>query len=60
MDLAKTVIAAVLGLIAGILVFPWANAYVIALLAFVFAIAVGALVYFVVRSLLSSVPTRRY
>lgn len=46
--MAQKIVAAILGFIAGVLIYPWFDLYVLALIAFIGAIAVGILVYMLV------------
>ena len=50
--MAVKVVAAILGFIAGVLVYPWFNQYVLALIAFLGAIAVGLIVYVVAENVI--------
>lgn len=64
MDLAARIVALVFGFIAAVLSYPFYDEYLVALLAFVAAIATGALAYVVVERLLAAVvggsSTRRW
>lgn len=59
MELAVKVVAAILGFIAGVLIYPWFNAYVISLIALLGAIAVGVIVYVLVCRLAAGINTTR-
>jgi len=54
MELATKIIAAVLGVIAAVLVFPYLDAYVWGLIALAGAVAVGVLVYIGVVRLIAA------
>lgn len=62
MELASRIVAILLGLIAGIVSFPYLNTYLVAILALIGAIAIGVLVFGVVDRLLGGYfgPRRRY
>ena len=46
------IVAAILGFIAGVLVYPWFNQYVLALIAFLGAVAVAIIVYIVAENVI--------
>ncbi len=51
--MAVKIVAAILGFIAAVLVYPWFNTYVIALIAFIGAVAVGIIVYLLAVNVIS-------
>lgn len=51
--MAIKIVAAILGFIAAVLVYPWFNTYVIALVALIGAIAVGIIVYLLAVNVIS-------
>lgn len=51
--MAIKVVSAILGFIAAVLVYPWFNQYVFALIAFLGAIAVGIIVYVVATNVIA-------
>jgi ABC-type Fe3+-siderophore transport system permease subunit len=52
--MAVKIVAALLGFISGVLVYPWFNQYVIALFAFFGAVAVAVIVYLIACNVISS------
>ena len=54
MELAAKIVGAILGLIAAVMVFPYLDAYVWALVALAGAVAVGVLVYIGVVKLIAA------
>lgn len=51
--MAVKLISALLGVIAGIIAYPWLNQYLLAVIAFLGAIALGVVVYMILVNALS-------
>lgn len=49
------ILSAILGLIAGLLVYPWFDQYVLAIIAFLGAICVGVVVYLVCVNVINGI-----
>ena len=56
---AVKIIAAIIGFIAGVAVYPYFDNYVLGIIAFVGSVAVGLLTYGLVVALLRDLPGRR-
>lgn len=57
--MAVKIVAALIGFIAGVMSYPWLDKYLLALVAFVGAIAVGIVVYMLLVNLLADLSNGR-
>lgn len=55
MSTAIKILAVILGIVAGVQSYPWLNSFLLAFLAFLGAVAIGVIVYFVAERLLREI-----